>query len=84
MTIRDRRKAPVRSTTPYVINVLAGGYIPQQANTTVQSDGSYLWIPDIPLGSGPHILYMADAKGYTGGVGPLCHQQLHRLTGEHV
>jgi len=45
--------------------------VPHQANTALQSDGSLLWVTDIPLGIGPHILYMTDAKGYTGGVGPL-------------
>ena len=65
------------------MNVLAGGYVPQQANITVFPDGSFLWIADIALGVGPHILYMTDAKGYTGGVGHLCHLRLHRLTEEH-
>ena len=69
--MKDRRKASVPSTKPYAVNILAGGYVPQQANTALQPDGSLLWVTDIPLGIGPHILYMTDAKGYTGGVGPL-------------
>ena len=67
----DRRKASVPSTKPYAVNILAGGYVPHQANTALQPDGSLLWVTDIPLGIGPHILYMTDAAGYTGGVGPL-------------
>ena len=65
----DRRKASVPSTKPYAVNILAGGYVPHQANTALQPGGSLLWVTDIPLGIGPHILYMTDAKGYTGGVG---------------
>jgi hypothetical protein len=65
----DRRKANVPSTKPYTVNIVAGGYVPQEANITIMSNGSYLWIPDIPLGIGPHVMTMTDAKGYTGGVG---------------
>jgi hypothetical protein len=66
----DRKKASVPSTKPYAVYLLAGGYVPQKANTTIQPTGLYQWIPDIPLGIGPHILYITDASGYTGGVGP--------------
>ena len=45
--------------------------MPQQATTTPQPDGSLQWVTDIPLGIGPHVLYITDAKGYTAGVGPL-------------
>jgi len=76
ITTRDCRKASVQSTRPYVVNILAGGYAPEPANTTLQRDGSFLWVPDIPLGIGPHILYMTDANGYTGGVG---HFVIHRF-----
>ena len=66
----DRREASVPSTKPYAVTILAGGYVPHQANIALQSDGSLQWVLDIPLGIGPHVMYMTDAKGYTGGVGP--------------
>ena len=79
----DRRESTVKSTRPYAVNVLASGHLPQSANITVFPDGSILWIVDIALGIGPHILYMTDAKGYTGGVGPPCQLRLHCLTEKH-
>ena len=42
LTFKRRRKASVPSTKPFAVNILAGDYVPHQANAALQLDGSLL------------------------------------------